>query len=365
MDTVTQIILGAAVGQAVGYRRIGRTALALGAIGGTLPDLDVVGNSLGSLAEWQYHRGFTHSLFFGPILGPVLGYATWRFYRWRDPTGPGAQPRALGPLIGLWILAILTHPLLDLFTVYGTQLLAPLSDTRFVIPAVSIIDPNYTVVLLIAVILGLMRRSAGTVATATAAALLLSTVYLFYCWEQNLKAEGEARRQLAAQGVRSANVRSYTTIFQPWLRRLVAQDEAGIRVGFVSTWKPSPILWTCQRRPDDPAIARALATPEMRILERFSGGQVWPLVTRDAQGNTVVRFTDLRYGVSGVSTFGWWGIDVSLDPAGQVTGARRIAIPRPPVSWGTVGAVYRAGLGELDGYFAAVGVTMEQAASGC
>lgn len=365
MDTFTQIVLGAAVGQAVGYRRLGRTALALGAVGGTLPDLDVFANSLGSLAEWQYHRGFTHSLFFGPLVGPVLGYVTWKIYGWRDPTGPGAQPRALGTLIGLWILAILTHPLLDLFTVYGTQLLAPLSDTRFVIPAVSIIDPNYTLVLLIAVILGLMRRPSGVVSTVTAVALLLSTIYLLYCWEQNQKAEGEARRQLAELGVRGADVRAYTTIFQPWLRRLVAQDEAGIRIGFVSTWKPSPIRWTCQRRPEDPVIARAIATPEMRILDRFSGGQVWPQVARDAQGSTVVRFTDLRYGVSGPSTFGWWGIDVTLDPLGQVTSARRIAIPRPQVSWGTVGAVYRAGLGELDGYFAVAGATMEPAASGC
>ena len=355
MDTVTQIVLGAAVGQAVGYRRIGRTALLLGAIGGTIPDLDAFGGSLGSLAEWQHHRGFTHSLFFGPLLGPILGYATWRFFRWRDPTGPGAQPRALGSLIGLWILSILTHPLLDLCTVYGTQLLAPVSDTRFVIPAVSIIDPVYTVILLIAVILGLMGRASALVATATAAALLLSTVYLFYGWEQNQKAESAARRQLVEQGVRGVDVRAYTTIFQPWLRRLVAQDDAGIRVGFVSTWRPGPIHWTCLRRPDDPAIARALATPEMRVLERFSGGQVWPLVTRDAQGVTVVRFTDLRYGAPGVSLAGWWGIDVTLDPAGQVTSAKRIAVTRPPVSWATVAAVYRAGLGDLEGFYVASG----------
>jgi len=357
MDTFTQIVLGAAVGQAVGYRRLGRTALALGAIGGTLPDLDVVGNSLGPLAEWQYHRGLTHSLFFGPVLGPILGYATWRFYGWRDPTGPGAEPQALGTLIGLWVLAILTHPLLDLFTVYGTQLLAPFSDARFVIPAVSIIDPNYTVILLIAVILGLLRQRA-TIAV-TAVALILSSAYLFYCWEQNLNAENEARRQLAAEGIHSADVRGYTTIFQPWLRRLVVHQESGIRVGFVSTWRPGPIAWTCLRRSEDATIARAAATPEFRILDRFAGGQVWPQTDRDPQGNTVVRFTDLRYGAPGASLTGWWGIDVTIDPAGQRVSATRIAIPRPPVSWGTVGAIYRAGLGDIAGFYAASGASLD------
>ncbi len=363
MDTFTQIVLGAAVGQAIGYRRLGRTALAIGAVGATLPDLDVVGNSLGSLAEWQYHRGITHSLFFGPVVGPLLGYPLWRAYRRWRPSSPCAQPEGLGAIVAVLILSIVTHPLLDLFTVYGTQLLAPFWDARFSISGVAIIDPIYTVIVLAAVILGLLRHRWAI--PGAAVALTLSSGFLFYAWEQNQRAESEARRQLAVQGQRSADLRAYTTIFQPWLRRIVVQEESRVRIGFVSTWQPGPIPWACVPRPDDPLIGRALATPEVQILARFAQQQIWPHLRRDDQGRTVVRFSDLRYGVPGATVTGWWGIDVTFDADGWVVSAVRIAVPRPPLSWATVVAVYRGGLGDMAGFYTASGAPMEQGAPGC
>lgn len=358
MDNVTHLFLGAAIGQAVAYRRLGRTALALGAIGNTLPDLDVLASSLGSLAEWQYHRGVSHSLFFGPVVGPILGYGLWRgFRRWR-PASPCADPGALAPIIAILVLALVAHPLLDVFTVYGTQLLAPLSDARFAISGVSIIDPIYTVIVLIAVIVGLMCRHAATAVIAAGVALTLSSGFLLYSWEQNERAETEARRQLAAEGRRIADLRSYTTIFQPWLRRIVVQEETRLRVGFVSTWQPSPIPWTCVPRTDDPLIGRARATPQAELLARFANDQVWPSLLEDEQGRAVVRLTDLRYGVPGSSIAGWWGVDVTFDADATVLSAVRIAVPRPPLNWSTVAAVYRGGLGDIAGFYAASGAPL-------
>jgi inner membrane protein len=362
MDNLTHLALGAVIGQTVAYRRLGRTALALGAIANTIPDIDVVGNALGSLAEWQYHRGITHSLFFGPLIGPMLGYAVWRaFRRWR-PQSSCADPASLGPIITVLTVAMVAHPLLDFFTVYGTQLLAPFSNTRFAVSGVAVIDPIYTLIVLVGAILGLVRWR--WTAAAGAAALVLSSGFLFYAWEQNHRAEAEARSQLLAQGMRVADLRAYTTIFQPWLRRIVVQEEGRVRVGFVSTWLPAPIPWTCLPRAQDPLIERAFATPEVQILARFAPHQTWPELRRDEQGHSVVRFTDLRYGAPGSSIAGWWGIDVTFDAAGAVE-ARRIAVPRPPLSWATVVAVYRGGLGDIAGFYAASGARMEQDASGC
>ena len=363
MDNLTHLALGAAIGQTVAGRRLGRAALMLGAIGNTLPDIDVIGNALGSLAEWQHHRGFTHSLFFGAIVGPALGYGIWRAYRRWRAASLCAEPTSLGPIITVLTLTIIAHPLLDLFTAYGTQLLAPLSDARFAIPSVPVIDPHYTLILLIALLIG-WWRDRWAVATS-AVALVLSTGFLLYAWEQNLRAETEARRQLAAEGRYSADLSAYPTIFQPWLRRLVVVDEDGVRVGFVSTWRPSPIRWECVARPSDPLIERARATPEVRILTRFAQGQVWPGLRRDDQDRTVVRFTDLRYGVPGATATGWWGIDVTFGTGGDVVGAERIVVPRPVLSWATVAAVFRAGLGDLSDFNAITGAPMEPGASGC
>ena len=357
MDTLTQIVLGAAVGQATARKRIGRAALAIGAVGGLIPDLDVfAAGALGPLGEWQYHRGITHSLFFGPVVGPALGYGLWAaLRRWRAQS-PLAAPMALGPIVAVLTLALVTHPLLDLFTVYGTQLLAPFSNARFAIPAVPIIDPVYTLLLVAALAVGLLPRVGRGAHVAAAAALTLSSAYLFYGWSQNQQAEALARRQLAAEGVRMADIRAYTTMFQPWLRRLVIHEPAGLRIGFVSTWAPDSIAWTCLRpAPQDAVLDTALETEHARVLTWFAGGQVWPQRWRDGEGRVVVRLTDLRYGAPGSTIAGWWGIDVTLTPEGQVADARRIAVPRAAISGATVAALYRAGFGDVAALYDALG----------
>jgi inner membrane protein len=79
MDSVTQALFGATVAQAGFRRELGRQALVAGAVLGTIPDLDVaVGWVADAFSSWQHHRGLTHSLFFGPVLGPLFGWAIWR-----------------------------------------------------------------------------------------------------------------------------------------------------------------------------------------------------------------------------------------------------------------------------------------------
>lgn len=354
MDTFTQIALGAAVGQLAGRKRLGRGALAVGAAGGLLPDLDMlVVPALGPLAEWQFQRGVTHSLFFGPVVGPALGWATSAAARRLRPASAWADRDTLGPLVAVWVLALVTHPLLDLFTIYGTQLLAPFSDARFAIPAVPIIDPVYTLLLVAALIVGCLPRAVHAARIAAAVALTLSTAYLFYGWAQNQRAEALARADLAARGV-VADVRAYTTIFQPWLRRVVARDLAGVHVGWVSTWAPGAIAWTCFAPPPRAPVEAALTAHAAQVFAHFASGQVWARVRRDDRGRTVVRLTDLRYGFPGATALGWWGVDITLDDGGHPIAAARIVIPRT-VTRGAVAAVYAAGFGDLAALHAAVG----------
>ena len=112
MDPLTQWLLGASFGQALYGRALGRKALVWGAIVGMAPDLDVVANPVSPMAEWLWHRGPTHALWFGPVVGPAIG---WMLWKWK-----GGRLR---DWVGLAIVSLLTHPLLDVFTTYGTQLL--------------------------------------------------------------------------------------------------------------------------------------------------------------------------------------------------------------------------------------------------
>ncbi len=304
MDSITQIALGAVIGQAIGYKKLGHKAAVLGGFGGLLPDLDVLATPfLGEYASWKYHRHVTHSLWFGPLVGSLMGWGIWRHY--------GRQAGHLKPWLWVMVLALFTHPLLDLFTIYGTQLLAPFSNHRFEIPGVSIIDPIYTVILFLSLLLPVIRSTRRYVPITASIALLLTTSYLFFGWYLNTRAESFAVAQLQEQNIQTKQVTAYTTIFQPFLRRIVVRDNDDIlRVGFVSTFAPATIKWSCQTQAAQDIRSAILATDSGQTFQWFTLGETNIITTADKK---TAYMTDARYGVPGPSMFGWWGLEFKLD----------------------------------------------------
>lgn len=309
MDPLTQGLLGAACGQAVYGRALGRRAVVWGAAIGMSPDLDVVLNATGPMGEWLWHRGFTHALWFGPVLGPVLGWLLWRWKGGR-----------LQDWVGLAILALVTHPLLDVCTSYGTQLLAPFSRERFALNAVGIIDPAYTLVLGAGVAAGRWRGWGSRAARGAAwVALGLSSAYLLAGLEVNRRAEAIATAQLRAEGVAAATVSAYPTVLQLPLRRIVARSGDEVRVGWLSLLSARPIDWTRFEVARGPQVDAARATWEAGVLEWFAMGQTAARLVATAEG-AVVEIDDLRYGLPGQARDGLWGVRVRLDAAGRPTG---------------------------------------------
>ena len=75
MDSITQITLGAAIGEATLGRTVGRKAAAYGAFLGTLPDLDVLSSPFVSdYTQLALHRGFSHSVLFALAGGAGIAY---------------------------------------------------------------------------------------------------------------------------------------------------------------------------------------------------------------------------------------------------------------------------------------------------
>lgn len=339
MDTLTQGLLGATCGQAFYADKLGlRRAAAWGALGGLLPDIDVLPVAfLGPLAEFQYHRALTHSLWFSLVAGPLLGWIVQR----QQARRRGAE--AAGPLeawIGLFVVTLVTHPLLDLFTTYGTMLLWP-HERRFALDAVAIVDPFYSVALVLALLAGRAARGPQAMVVAQAAglsALVLTTAFLFYGWHLNQAAEAEARRQLAPQTSAALRVQAYPTLFQPWLRRIVARDGRDVHVGLSSLWAPHEIAFQRFREPDDARLDAALATPEGRLFAWFAMGQITARVVGSA-----VEIDDLRYGYGEEPAHGLWGLRVPLDAAGRPSGSVERFNRRPRAAIvSTFGVLWRA-----------------------
>ena len=80
MDPISQAALGAVVAQASAQHKLSFRVVVAGAIAGAMPDLDVfiAGDYFDNL---QTHRGITHSLFFAPVMGPMLGYLIYKLER--------------------------------------------------------------------------------------------------------------------------------------------------------------------------------------------------------------------------------------------------------------------------------------------
>ena len=156
MDTVTQIALGAAVGEATLGRKVGWRAPLWGGICGLLPDLDILWPFADAVSAFTWHRGYSHSIAVLVLATPVVAWAAVRFH-------PATRPFRRGWLL-LAFLALLTHPLLDCFTVYGTQVFLPFSDLPVAWSTVFIIDPAFSVPIMLGVLAALIlsrRRGLG------------------------------------------------------------------------------------------------------------------------------------------------------------------------------------------------------------
>jgi inner membrane protein len=229
MDSLTQALLSASIGEATLGRKVGRKALGWGALAGTLPDLDILAYPfLDAAQELHFHRGPTHALLFAPLVAPLLGWLVWRLYASRG--SPAAEAGRWG-WTALFFWALFTHPLLDTLTVYGTQLFRPFSDLPAAVPALFIVDPLYTLPLAAAVVGGVAVRDARRRWRLAVVGLALSTLYL--AWALGVKAHvgRVVERNLAAQGVEAEAVLTAPAPLQTVLWNVVVDVDDAFLVG--------------------------------------------------------------------------------------------------------------------------------------
>ncbi len=218
MDSLSHLALGAGIGVAVMGRRTAVWKAALwGAVCGTLPDLDALIDHGDPVRNMTFHRAESHSLLYLTLVSPALaaGVAKLhgemdRFRRW-------------------WLalsLALVTHPLLDNMTIYGTQLLQPFTDHPYWIGSIFIIDPLYTLPLLIGLLGTALARGPGRWRW-NAAGVLVSTLYLGWSVLVQQHVRGIAERAVLAQGLEVERMLVTPTPFNTVLWRLLAMDADG------------------------------------------------------------------------------------------------------------------------------------------
>ena len=310
MDLITQGILGAAIAEAGWRKELGRGAIFAGVLFGLMPDFDVVSGLWGEWVSMVHHRGFTHSVFFAPLVAGPGGWACWRL---------SGRRGKLQWWITLAFWVLLTHPLLDVFTTYGTQLLAPISDRRFALDGVSIIDPLYTFPLIGALLVAwIWRTKPDRGRRATSAALVATTLYLGLGFGMATDARAEAIAQLArADYPEMAEVRATPTFANLLLWRIVARDARGdIHVGLHSrVADQTTIPFQTVARPDTPLIERAMEHERTRLFHWFAMDMV-SYELEEGPEQVTLHMYDQRYGGVRDPTHSFWGADAIFDASG-------------------------------------------------
>jgi inner membrane protein len=286
MDSVSQLALGAAVGVAVMGRRTALwRAAAWGAVAGTLPDLDVLIDHGNPVHNMVLHRAETHAPFWLTLFSLPFAAAIARLH------GEWAQCKRWW--LAMW-LALVTHPLLDTMTVYGTQIGLPFTDRPYGVASVFIIDPLYTLPLLVGTALALARGSLR----ANAAGLALSTAYLGWGVAAQMHVQRLAVDALAAQGLVAERVLVTPSAFNSIAWRVVAMQRDHYFEGFYSLLDAKPTVRF------DRFERGATLEPELRGIDgferiaRFSKG-FYAL----RQDGTRVVVADLRMGQEPAYTF--------------------------------------------------------------
>lgn len=315
MDLITQGVLGAAIGQAFYSQKLGRKALWVGGAIAILPDLDIFYGEE-ALSFLKYHRGYSHSLFFAVGAGFILGlllHVIYKFYKKLFPSSVHPpSPPCVKTWIGLSILVLATHPLLDWFTSYGTQLLLPFTHQRFALDAIAIVDPFYTVILIISLYLGgrlIKQKRYKASQSLGKGALLASTSVLFAGYLINENLISYAKRQLALERESYERISSYPTLFQPFLRQILVEGPQEIKVGYISFLFRHPIQW--HRIPKVKSQeGKALKTTGLgKTFLWFTGGRI--AIQEEYVSPTVkrVQIMDMRYANPFNPMVSLWGIE--------------------------------------------------------
>ena len=284
MDSLTQIALGSAVTVAVmGRRTAAWKAVLWGGVAGTLPDLDALIDHGDAILNMVLHRAESHSLLFLSLLSPLLA---WLVSRWHQE--PALWRRWW---LALW-LTLVTHPLLDTMTVYGTQLLQPFTDHPYAVGSMFIIDPVYTLPLLAGVVAALVAGEQAKGRRWNTLGLLFSTAYLGWSVVAQQMVTQVAQQDLQGQGLGEASLLVTPAPFNTVLWRLVAVTPTHYHEGYYSLLDGRPeVRWTARERGADLIERHRDAEPVARVAA-FSHGFYRLRETPDHR----LQVTDLRMG---------------------------------------------------------------------
>lgn len=282
MDSFTQIVLGIATAELCAGEKLQRKTFLYGAILGTIPDLDVlIGSFMDPVEAVAIHRGLSHSLLFFIGISPILGWMISKIEK---------EKISFKSATNMVFWCLLTHVLLDLFTSWGTQLFWPLPD-RIALKTIFVIDPLYTLPLLISLIVAWRKPTSVLRKKYVLRGLYISSIYLAITCSLKLFALQQFKNALQQQNIIYTDLIVKPTAFNCILWNVNVATEEAYLLGDYSLFDSQPIAF--ETYPKSNQLAQELeGNPDFETLKKVSEG--WFVVT---EKDSLYYFNDLRFGL--------------------------------------------------------------------
>ncbi|RYG53873.1 MAG: metal-dependent hydrolase [Chitinophagaceae bacterium] len=290
MDSLTHIVLGACIGEAVAGKKLGKKAMLLGAVAQSLPDVDFVTTFfLSDSADIVAHRGITHSLIFGVVATFLFSGICRLIFR----------KIKIGWNTWFWLLGlnIFVHLLMDGFNAYGIGWLEPFSHKRFSFHVLFVADPLFSIWPFIAFVFlltlgntSIERRLWWRVGIG------LSTIYLCYAIINKVVVNNAVEKNLAQQKIAYTEYFTTPTPFNSWLWFVIAKGQDGYYISYRSVFdSKKPMRFEYFPR-NEKLLTRIYNQEEIKDLLRFADGYYTV-----EQKNDTTTFNVLRFG----QVIGW------------------------------------------------------------
>lgn len=353
MDSLTQIVLGAAVGELALGKKIGNRAMIWGAIGGTIPDLDVIANSfMDPIDALAFHRGITHSILFSVVAPVLFGwlvhqlynkniyktipykisisiliaaalggliwgintlfksngqlnwilliitssiglYLLWRLYNFYFRKNLKDVNTTFKEWYILFFIAFATHWLLDCFTAFGTQIFVPFSNYRIAFNNIAVADPAYTVPFLLCVVVAAcFKRNTKQRTFFTWLGIGISSLYMLWTIYNKINVDRIFDQALQNRQIEVTSCRCSPTILNNILWTCSANGKDNYYVGQYSLFDSNPDLHYLNVIAKNDSIHQALTPYEdYQTLLWFSDGYLAAFPT-----DSLLILSDVRYG---------------------------------------------------------------------
>ena len=315
MDSLTQIVLGASVGEVVLGKKVGNKAILWGAIAGTLPDLDVLLRYFtDEISSTQMHRGFSHSIVFAVLIAPLLGWIAKKIHF-------KLKEVSFKDWTKLFFWTTVTHPLLDAHTTWGTQFFWPF-NYRLAYQNIFVVDPLYTLpFLMFLIIVMTLKKDNPKRSKFNTIGLSLSSTYLLLTLIFKWISFQEFKEGLENQEIEYVEIDTKPSPLNSILWSSLIETDKGYRTAYYSLFDKQEITYSKEFLKNHHLLEPYLEQKVIKQLIDISAG--W---YRIEEKNGKLLFWDLRFGQMGMdvnnASFLWY-YELNIEENGNMSAIKR------------------------------------------